>query len=876
MSTPAVEQERGNVPCAIPHSKHAISHRWRLEEGPWDNLEPFRRGGIAFALVRAHNGGPVSSPDLAHRCPGSLPSLRTALRSLHRRWRTTLLSVGGLALGVGVCVLASLYVWTQLSYDRHHEDAERIYRLHEAGAAYTYDEVWFDLANDFPGDAAAAVLVPRAGVVSSDAAGRRGDGSTARVSALRTDHLYYASSSVFDVFTYPLARGTAATAFDDPASIVISHAAAQAHFPDQNPIGQTLVVPGEEAPRTLTVTGVLASLPQALHVRPDYLVPLENLRRENGRFAVWMYVYVQTRGRTTITDVTGWLSERRERRNATEENRSWLSGPLRAQPLTDIYLASDLQEEIAPTGSAVYLWAFGIVGVLVLLIACINYVNLTTAQVGERGRTAGLRKTFGASRAQVAAHFLAESTLVTVFSVIAGVGLAALAVPFFNRSTPDPVAFDQLWTPGGLCILLVLTLGTAFLASAYPAAYLSGLRPIRLFRGQDGGPGQARLQRGLVVTQFAVSIALTAVTIVVVQQTRYLAEKDLGLDREHTLMVNTWFAGTGGPYGLLPTPERERRLHQIEARLRQRTDVRATGRMAYRPNSDYVFNRSLQSPDPDGPSVEARLMFGTEGVSRAMGVPMVAGQRLDEAPEGILINRAAAEALGDAGQVGAPIRLRIGMGGDTTSVIAGIMENFHYQSLRSTITPAFLFAADSWRSDDYLFVRARPGEVDAVLGAVREAWTETMPPGTFDYTFLDDEFAQMHRADRQQRTLLLVLAGVTLFVACLGLVGLVAYRTDRRRAEIGVRKTLGASTASIIGLFTKDVLRWVGVAFVLAVPVAYGAATTWLAPFAYRIDVGPMVFGGAGLVVALLAVGVIVSQVGRAAQIDPATAIRGE
>ena len=791
-------------------------------------------------------------------------SLRTAFRSLRRRRRTALLSVGGLALGVGVCLLAGLYVSTQLSYDRHHEAADRIVRIHEEGKAYTLDEPWFYL-EDFPGDIEASIFVPRSTVV-------RGESASGAETATATDALFYASPSVFDVFTYPLAQGDAATALSDPSSIVLSQEAAETHFPNRNPIGQTLTIPSKNrGPLDLTVSGVMEPLPTTLHVRPDYLVPAENIAEDNGEFYVWLYLYVRTQGSTTAAQVETWLNAQRDTRMPD------FNQDLVAQPLTDIYLHSDQDEEIAPTGNATYVWAFGIVGVLVLLIACINYVNLTTAQVAERMRGVGLRKTFGASRKQVAVHFLAESLLVTGVSVVAAVLLTSLAIPGFNRLAPDPVSLGTLWSLEGALLLLGVTVTTAVLASAYPAAYLSGLRPVQLFRsGTVSDRGQVALRRGLVVAQFAIAIGLAAVTAIVVQQTNFLADKDLGLDREHTLMVNTRLAGAPSR-GVLSTVERTRRLDVIEQRLRQRADVKATGRADLSTELRLrVFPGTVGAPRGRANDHSTHHLCVTEGASRAMGIPLVAGQRLDEAPEGILINQAAADQLGEAGRVGAPVQMGGRMMRDTTTVIAGITENFHYQSLRTEITPTFFGRSDFWRTDDYFFVRAEPGQANAVLEATREAWTEIMPAGTFDYTFMDGEFAQMHRADTQQRNLLLILAGITLLVACLGLVGLVAYLADRRRAEIGVRKALGASALSIVRLFSREVGIGLGVAFIVAVPIAYVAASTWLDQFAYRVELGPVAFVGAGLVVAIVALGATASQVYRATQIDVATAIRGE
>lgn len=785
-----------------------------------------------------------------------IASLRSAYRLLRRRWRTSLLNIGGLVLGVAVCLLAGLYVGTQLGYDQHHEDADRIVRIHEDQGAYTYDDPWRYMA-DFPGDAAATVLLRTSGVV-------RGQTASGTETLRRTESLVYTTPTAFDVFTYPLAQGDPGSALSDPSSIVLSDEAAQTHFPGRNPIGETLTVPDVEDRGTMefTVTGVMEPLPSALHVRPDYLVPFDNLTDEKGETWRWIYLYVRTQGSTTDQDVVKWLNEERDRR--MPQNRHELV----AQPLTDIYLNSDLRQEIAPTGTMAYVWAFGIVGVLVLLIACINYVNLTTAQVAERMRGVGLRKTFGASRRQVASHFLAESLLVTALAVMGGVVLASLAVPSFNAFAPDPVALDRLWSGTGLGLIAGVAVVTAVLASAYPVLALSRLRPIQLFHGQGrNGSGRA-MRRGLVITQFAIAIGMMAVTGVVVQQTNYLATKDLGVDREHTLILST---------NLLDAPmeERHQQVNEVERRLRQQQGIRATGRMSMRPNLDgMMFTDKLVVPGSD--TVNVRPLVGSEGMTRAVGIPLAAGQRLDEVPEGILINRAAAKKLGDA-EVGSPIYVKNNYRRlDTLSVIAGVLEDFHFASLRSEIVPTYFRVDDDWRIDNNLIVRSKPGQAVDVLSRARAMWEEVMPAGTFDYTFMDEEFAQIHRADTQQRNLLLLLAGITLLVACLGLIGLVAYISDRRQAEIGIRKTLGASVLSIIILLSKEILVGLGIAFVVAVPLAYSIGASWLESFAYRIELGPAVFIASGMLVALVALAATASQAYRAAQIDPAVAVREE
>jgi len=796
-----------------------------------------------------------------------ISSLRHALRLLRLRWRTSALSIGGLALGIGVAVLAGLFVLSQWSVGWAHEDAESIYRVHEPGEAYTYDDELFYIQDAYGDAVSVAAFVKEEGVVLNRSAGASGG-------SRRSEALFYTTPEVFEVFSYPLAQGDAGTALQNPSSIVLSQEAAADHFPDGHALGQTLRIPGDTEPLDLTVTGVMKPLPSNMHVRPDYLVPMANMAEEDGDIIKWINVYVKTQRSPSIDQV---VASTETWRRAEEVRRS--DDALTYTPLTDIYLYSDVDEEIAPTGSLVYVTAFGVVGILILIIACINYVSITTAQMGERLRSVGLLKTFGANRMQVAGHFVMEAFATTMTAVLAGLVFAATAVPIFNQLAPDPIDLSRLATPSGVGLIFGVMVFTMVLSSAYPALYLSGLHPTDLFQKRGGVGGRARVRKALVVTQLALALGLTAVTVVIVQQSLFLAEKDLGLDREHTLMVNTRYAGTAGESGVLSTEERSRRLDVIETQLAARSDVRATGRMAYRPNSDWVFFRSVTLPAPDSSAepteVRARVLYSTPGITDALGLKMVEGQGFKQAPEGIIVNRKAASILGPRATAGAAVDLRR-MRNDTTTVIAGIVEDFHFESLRSEIRPVVFLNADFWRADEYLMVRSEPGASRPVREAVEAAWTDVMPPATFAAQYMDQEFEQMHRADHQQRNLLLILAGLTLLVSCLGLTGLVSYLADRRKGEIGVRKTLGATVSSIVMLFTHEVVRGLGVATLIGLPLAYLIATEWLAQFAYRISPGIVVGIVSITVVGAVAMGATALQAYRAATADVVASLRDE
>ena len=784
-------------------------------------------------------------------------------------------------------ILAGLFVISQYSVGRHHDGAASIYRIHEEGNAYTYDDEFFHIRDALGDRASVAALVREEGVVGRIASGSSGIREAG--GSFRSDNIFYANPEVFDVFTYPLAEGDAETALNDPASIVLSAQVAARQFPDESPIGRTLTIPSDDGLIEMTVTGVMKPVPANGFMRPDYLVPIANLEEEDGGIWKWINVYARLKPGTEIQDLLASLESFRE---ANDVRRA--DSPIMATPLTDIYLHTQHDEEIAPTGSFVYVAAFAIVGFLILLIACINYVTITTAQMGERLRSVGLRKTFGAGRSQIVFDFIAESSLTTTFAFVVG-GLTALsAIPAFNRIAPRPISAEQLFTLEGVLLMLGVLVFTVALASGYPAFRLSKLRPKELFDQNRRPGGSGLVRKGLVTVQLALAVALTAVTVVIVQQSMYLANKDLGLDREHTLMVNTRYAGTAGESGVLSTDERSRRLDIIEARLRARADVLATGRTAYRPNSDWVFFHRIQlaegkaqseiaatDAEEDGedtvsseaPRIAARIMFSTEGITEALGLELLDGKRLSEAPEGVIINRKAADQLGEGARAGAPVYTS-NMRGDTLSVIAGIVENFHFETLREDIRPVIIKKAGFWREDEYLLVRSEPGETREVRAAVESVWNEVMPPATFDATYMDQEFNAMHVSEYKQRTLLLILAGLTLLVSCIGLIGLVAYVADRRRAEIGVRKTLGASARSIVGLFTRDIGISLAIGSVIALPAAYAVAQIWLDQFAYRISPGVPMFAVAVGVVGVVALTATTSQAYRAATTDVVSALR--
>ena len=808
--------------------------------------------------------------------------LTTAWRSLWRDRSYAALNILGLALGLATCLVIGLYVAHELSYDRFHPDAERTYRLLRADAAWDSTQVatasfwtpagaWASLDLRAPGPPGNAQTPPGlAGAIeaqfpeveaitylsrSDNMLVGRGDERAYVDDVVRTDAQFF---SVFGGFE--LLHGRRDAALVGPGKAVLTASMAERLFGTEQPVGETFTL---ENRATYTVTGVVADPPSTSHVPFTMLLSLTDGQRALRTGSIRWYFFGQYRYVKLRPGADPAAFQRKLQAFAAANGKpARLENHLVLQALPSIHLFSaQLSDDIAPQGDVRYLTFFALVALLVLGIAGVNYTNLATAQALRRAREVGVRKTMGARRGQLAGQFLGEATLAATAALPLAVGGAALALPFVNQWTGLALSVGMLREPAVGAGLLAAVVVVGLCAGAYPAVLLSRSNPSRVLRGQGGGdPGAAWVRQGLVVFQFAASVALIIGTFAVQAQLDYVQQKRLGFDEERVVTFQS--NDLGEQYAT------------FKAAATQRAGIQHVS-SGPPPGLGRLNRTVLQTDEATGERRPIHIMNVDHDYLETAGLELVAGRTFDRSratdpEEAVVLTEAAVQAL-DVGEspVGQTLRLR-----EEPQTVIGVVRDFHNQSLHAPIEPVVL---DLEPGNNYTaLVRLAPGRTDAGLDAVRAAWGEVLPDRPFTFSFLDQRIEAQYRAEQRLATLFAVFAGLAVCVAGLGLFGLVAYAARRRTREIGIRKVLGASVTAIVGLLSKDFLRLVGVAFVLAAPLAYLGVHAWMEQFSYRASVGSGLFLGAGACIAAAALLVVGAQAARAALTDPVSAIRQE
>ncbi|HYE57728.1 MAG TPA: ABC transporter permease [Rhodothermales bacterium] len=786
--------------------------------------------------------------------------LVVAARALRRQKGYATLNVVGLAVGVACCLLILLYVQNERAFDRHHAQHDRIYRLvleRQAAEATTLNPsgpapLGPALAQEFPQiRAAVRFLSP--------------DNPTPLLSRGDTrfyePRFFFADPEVFDVFTVPFRRGDARTALQKPNTVVLTETTARRYFGDEDPVGKTLTFNTFLA---LEVTGVIADPPTTSTLQYDLLASFATLQGWLGEGFVssWQNNVVQT----YVLAAEGFAPEALAAQLPRFiEAHLGADQPLKRihfQPLDRIHLYSRRDFGLASGGDVGYVTLLSAVALFILLIGCINVTNLATARALYRAREVGIRKALGATRRQLVQQFLGEAALLTVLALVVAVALVAAGLPHFDaligRDLSAGVQNAGLWAG-----LLGIGLVSGLLSGSYPAFVLSAFQPARTLKGSPGTVGGSGVRKALVVVQFALSIGLIIGTGVVYDQLAYVREKNLGFEQDQVLVV----------------PIRHEALRQHPAPL--------TTRLQETPGVLGVATASLL---PGGPVGRAR--YRAEGVSEegtmpmlwvgpafveTLGMEVVAGRAFSDAfrtdsAEAFVLNEEAVRQLG-WGDPAKAIGKTFELVGSKQGRVIGVVRDFHVASLHQKIEPVVMHL---WPWSNYAVVRADAAQLPRVLAGLRGAWQALDPEHPFTYSFLNENFDRLYRAEQQLARVTGLFALLAVTLACLGLAGLAAFTAQRRTKEVGIRKVLGASVPRLVGLLSKDFVALVAVAFVAAAPLAYLGMQRWLEDFAYRVPLGPGVFllaGASALVVALLTVG---TQALRAATADPVRTLRTE
>ena len=801
---------------------------------------------------------------------------RVTLRHLQRNRWFTAINIVGLALGIAACLVITLYVSDELSFDRYNDKADRIFRVTFRGVIQGGDIKEADvmppvaqtLKNDFPEVLAATRLTPY---------GRPRLMSGTRI--FREDDFAFVDPNFFQVFTLPLIRGDARTALDQPNSVVITRAVAEKFFGKEDPIGKT-IVPKEDFLKPMTVKGEIEEVPANSHFHCSIFASMKGF--PDASSSSWLtsnyYTYLELPKGYDYRKLAAKLPAEMEKyagpqlqqglgTSLEEFKKRGNSIGLYLQPLTDIHLHSHLTGELEPGGDISYVYIFSAVAVFMLLIACINFMNLSTAAATRRAREVGVRKVLGSLRGQLIGRFLGESLLLTAIAFLLAIAIVYWALPIFNEIAGRNLAFHWGANLKLTTMLVGLTLLTGLLAGSYPAFFLSSFHPIAVLKGRLNSGGRTMTLRSvLVVFQFFISISLIVGTAIVYDQLSYIRHKKLGYDRDRVIVVQeAWWLG--------------QHLDAYRQQLLEDPRVAGVTTSGYVPAGHSYSNNFMAFGDNQSGHLLKSVRFEVdENYIPTLGMEMAAGRNFSRSfgadSSAMILNETAAMAYGwGTKAIGHTITHSEGNGVSRTFRVIGIVKDFNFQSLHQLIAPMVMTLGGDASN---VIVKAKTKDMPGLIASLQKQWNDAKPEMPFAYTFLEDRFNQTYRSEQNIGRILGIFAGLTIFVACLGLFGLATFTAAERTREIGIRKVLGAGTAAIVTLLSKDFLRLVGLAFLIAGPVAWLVMNKWLQDFPYRIAVPWWIFGMTAVLVTLVTLLTIGFRALMAASANPVDSLRTE
>ncbi len=771
------------------------------------------------------------------------------------------INVLGLAIGITCCLFIILYVQHERSYDQFHEKKDRIFKvlrtsnrdgLQEIGPiSAPYAEA---LRNDFPQEVEAAVQVmPRQGLI------------TYGEKAFTGDHISFVGRDFFQVFTFPLIQGDTATALKEPGSVVLTEAMARKYFGDDDPMGKIITY---ENDNPLMVTGVLAPVPENSHLKIDLLASVHLFEKEDWFTKWWnnnMLTYVLLRKGVEEAALEDRFPAFMEKYLGADFARVGLRIGLTLMPLTDIYFATNNQYDAwTEHGNKSMTYIFLVVALFILLIACINFMNLATARAARRATKVGVRKTLGASRTDLIYQFFGESFLTAFVAMLFTIVLMTVLLPVFNQFAEVSLVLPLAGITFPL-LLLGIVVVVGLLAGSYPALLLSAFVPVKALKGKNRlGPGGEYLRKGLVVFQFSISIVLMIAMLVVNQQMNYIKEKRLGFDKEQVVLLE------------IDNDEIYNQQQTFKDRLRQNARITHVSAMSGEPGGFH----DMYSFEVEGQQENAIMntVFTDEEYVPTLGLTLVAGRNFStnyqtDAKEAVIINETAARRFGWSPDEALGKEITNPFSDSIPRHVIGVVKDYHFASLHKKIAPLMIAMGDDYRM---IAIKTTAGAITPVVDVVSDAWSAIVSKHPFALKFLDEGYDKLYRTEQRQGEIFTFFAGIAVFIACLGLFGLVTFVAEQRTKEIGVRKVLGASVLQLIHLLTRDFAVLVVMALVVASPIAYYAMQRWLADFEYRVVLQPSVFLLAGLIALIIALLTVSWQSVKAALANPVDSLRNE
>ena len=791
--------------------------------------------------------------------------LKIAYRSLNRHKFFSLVNICGLAIGIAAFGIIALYVTDELSYDRYNVKADRIFRVVQHGR---WGKGSFDLAiTSAPyGPALKADYPEVEDAVRIDPEG--GGKISYKEKQIMAPDVAFADNSLFNLFSFHFLEGDPRSALSQPHSIVLTETLAQKLFDDpSSAVGKTILF---DKKNPVTVTGVMEDVPSNSHFAFSAFRSFNSDYTDRWANAD-LFTYVLLRRPDEYKKIEASSPAFYDKYLKTE--LAGIQFRMELQPLTSIHLHSHLQFEMGNNGSMTYIYVFTIVALLILSLAVVNYVNLTTARSIVRIREIGIRKVIGSGRLSLVLQFFSESMLVTLLASLIGIVLVQLTLPFFNELSGKSLDIWQLGFVRSILLFAGIALISGFFSGLYPALFLSGFAAIPALKGQLGNQSTTLLFRKTLVTfQFVITVMMIIGSCVIYQQLHYVMNKDLGFNKSHLLSFH------------IHSKTARKAVEALKTELLQSPLIESAA-AAGNPigNNDIGETDFNLGPDgntaPDTKIVEQLII--DEDFIPAMQIKLLQGRNfekgtLDSVQNAIIVNQTLVNELGWKDPVGMRVRTGIDKGVLQWSTIVGVIRDFNTYSLQHKVAPVKLILAPTANDKDNLYVRLSGKNIPAALGYLKTIYRKFDPDNPLDYQFLDRNFAQQYQTEKKQGSFLLIFTVLSICIACLGLFGLVTFTAQQRVKEIGIRKVLGASAASIVTLLSREILYQVILATALAAPLAGLAMNKWLQGFAYRIAIPWWVFVGAGLVVLLITFLTISIRSVQAAFANPALSLRSE
>lgn len=786
--------------------------------------------------------------------------IKIAWRNLYKNKAFSMIHILGLTIGITVCMMIFIYIMNEFSVDNFHANGKRIYRVMrnfdsmKEGVPYVSGPYAPALLNDFPADVKQAVRVQaNQGLFSFDN------------KSFIEKKLYITDADFFKLFSFKLLKGDASTVLKDPSSVVLSETTAKKYFGDiESAMGKVLKL---DKNMQLKVTGIAEDVPANSHLDFDLVVPISNFAN-NDNFKVWihnsLFTYVLLDEHTDAAQLQKKFPQFMDKYMGESMARFGAKFGLSLTPMRDIYFEPASAFDNVRHGDKTVVYIFISIAVLILLIACINFTNLSTIRAVERSKEVGLRKVLGALKNHLVLQFIGESMLLTLISCALSVGILLLAMPWYRELLGYKLSVE--WNSGPIYLFLagvIIVIG--FLAGSYPAFFLSAFSPIQALKGKLRlGKSGAFFRQSLVVVQFSISVLLIIGTIVIMKQMSFVKGKELGYDQEQAIVVP------------LDNDDIYDHMGVFKTRLEANPNIASVSLMSGEPGGFH----DLHMFDAEGQTepFKSRTEFADFEFVKTLGLKVIAGRNFSpqfrtDSTDAVLINQTAAKKLGVTPEQAIGKWIKNTVRDTTKRRIVGVVKDYNFLSLKENMDALVISPSIDRR---VAVIKLKPGNLQSSLAAIKGVYSEVAPIYPFEYSFLDQKFDTTYKTDIRQQTMLTIFSSLAIFIACLGLFGLASFTAVKRTKEIGVRKVLGSSVANILLLFSKDLLKPVLVAMVIAIPLGYYVMSAWLQNFAYRTPLHWGIFVFAAFITFAIALVTVSFKSLKAAMINPVRSLRSE